>query len=179
MLRPSTPRTALLAAATALLVSGAIGVAMAAPVIPAGSTPPASHVADGRSKRVCSNCHTFKTTPVPTPTPKPVVIGAYKAVPPVVARSGKHAVEVLNAAGFQVWVSHAYSTTVPRYVVIKQTPASGASLRTGRTVTIVESWGRPWAKSHTTAKAVVSSSVPSCVRCHGTVPSGVKPHPWS
>lgn len=162
----SVVRKSIIAGAIVLVLFGAIGIAWAAPTIPAGSTPPASHQADGRAQRACTTCHTVTQ---PTTPPGPTPLGDRKAVPRIVGLSGKYAVAVLKKTGFTVWVSHAYSKTVPRYRIISQTPVAGSSLRTGRTVTIVESLGKP----------ATVSAVPSCVRCHGRVPSGTKPHPWS
>lgn len=45
----------------------------------------------------------------------------------------------VQKAGFRVWMSHAYSNTVPEYRSIKQIPSVGTQLATGRTVTLTES----------------------------------------
>lgn len=48
----------------------AAGMAYAAPTITAGTTPPSSHVDDGRADMSCSLCHTV-TQPAPAPALAP------------------------------------------------------------------------------------------------------------
>jgi len=65
-------------ALAAVGVMSAATLAWAAPNITTASTPPASHVTDGRSTQACTDCHTVAVvvpTPEPTatPTPEPTV----------------------------------------------------------------------------------------------------------
>lgn len=65
-------------ALAAVGVMSAATLAWAAPTITSGTTPPATHVADGRSIRDCADCHSvIVVTPTPeptaTPTPDPTV----------------------------------------------------------------------------------------------------------
>jgi hypothetical protein len=137
-----------LAAASILIIGGAVGAVAATN---SGQAPPAAPAANQSSSPASGR----PTSPGCQPTAEPTSTtarGGSVVLPSVVGRQQMAAVAGIEQAGLIVIVREAASKTIPEGLVVAQAPAPGAHLSPGATVTLTVSAGAGGARP--TASAV-------------------------
>jgi len=158
-----------LAAASVLIIGGAVGaVAATRSGHPAPSAPAAYQ---GTSRAGGSASPVPRPTSPGCPTPEPVPAsgrGASLTVPNVTGQAQVSAVATLSRAGLKVVINSRASRAIPQGIAMLQSPAAGAHVAPGATVTLTISAGSGAAKP-------VASAVPTPSPSATCLPAGIAP----
>ena len=158
-----------LAAASVLIIGGAVGAVAATRSSQSAPGSPTAYQGTGGSatpvaKPTSPGC---QATPVPVPT---TGRGASVTLPSVIGQSQLAAEATLSQAGLKVVINERASQTIPAGTTILQSPSAGARVAGGSTVTLTISAGPAETKPTATA-------VPTCLPVAGSATGPSTPVP--
>jgi hypothetical protein len=154
-----------LAAASILIIGGAVGAVAATSSGRAAPAAPAAYQGDSPAPSPSARPTSPGCQPSPEPTPT-AAHGGSVVVPSVVGRQQDAAMLAIDQIGLRLLVHQTASKTVPAGLVVAEAPAPGSRLSQGATVTLTVSAGstgaKPAASPRPTASAAPVAS-PTCL----------------
>jgi hypothetical protein len=164
-----------LAAASVLVIGGAVGAVAATRSTQAAPGAPAAYQATSRAGSATPSAQPTSPGCQPTAEPSPTVQGGTVKVPSVIGQQLAAAVGNLQRFGLIVTIEETASRTVPAGIVLLESPAAGSPVLHGATVTLTISSGPAGAKA--TATAATPVPLPTCLPAGSTAAGGPSPAP--
>jgi hypothetical protein len=136
-----------LAAASVLIVAGAVGAVAATRSDQTASGTPAANQHGKHAGPATPSARPSSPGCQPSPVPTASAARAGRvAVPSVVGQGGTTAEQVIQSAGLIVILHETTSKTAPAGIVLSESPAAGTQVPTGAAVTLTASAGSPGAQ---------------------------------